>query len=302
MGPYLFRKRDALLEYRVFVYFFLNGIANSTCYFLLAAGLNLIFGLLGILNFAQGALFMIGAYFTFQFLQWTDNFWLSILVSPLLVASVGAAIERFLLRHTYCIDVKFQLLLTFGLILVIEDIIRFIWGVNWYTVNEPDILKGVIPLLGWGYPIYNIFYTGVGFSVFIGLWFFLNKTLYGKKIVAASSDRELASGLGINVPRLYMVVFAIGSWLAGLMGVFHGPLVNINLDMGHRYMMTAFAVVVIGGLGNVHGVYIVALLLGQLEAFGILYVPFFERIFMWGLMMVILLWRPRGLFGESKEG
>jgi branched-subunit amino acid ABC-type transport system permease component len=193
------------------------------------------------------------------------------------------------------------MLLTFGLILVIEDVLRFIWGVNWYTVSEPDILRGAIPFLGWGYPIYNVFYTGVGFFVFICLWLFLNKTLLGKKIVAASSDRELASGLGINVPRLFTIVFAIGACLAGLMGVFHGPLVNINLDMGHKYMLTAFAVVVIGGLGKVQGVYLVSLLLGQLEAFGILFVPFFERIFMWGLMIVILIWRPRGLFGERKE-
>jgi branched-subunit amino acid ABC-type transport system permease component len=120
-------------------------------------------------------------------------------------------------------------------------------------------------------------------------------------VVAASSDRELANGLGINVPRLYSVVFGLGSALAGLMGVFHGPLININLDMGHHYILSAFAVVVIGGLGNIKGAYISSLILGQLEAFGILYVPFFERIFMWGLMMVILIWRPRGLFGEKRE-
>jgi len=244
---------------------------------------------------------MIGAYATFQFLHWTDNFWISIIFAPLIVAAVGALIERYLLRYTYHIDVTFQLLLTFGLILVIEDVLRFIWGVNWYTVSEPDILRGTIPFLGWEYPIYNVVYTGVGFFIFMGLWLFLNKTLLGKKIVAASSDRELASGLGINVPRLFTIVFAIGAGLAGLMGVFHGPLVNINLDMGHKYMLTAFAVVVIGGLGKVQGVYLVSLLLGQLEAFGILFVPFFERIFMWGLMIVILIWRPRGLFGEKKE-
>jgi branched-chain amino acid transport system permease protein len=234
-------------------------------------------------------------------LHWTENFWLSIFFAPLVAAAVGVLIERYLLRRTYDIDVTFQMLLTFGLILVIEDIIRFIWGVNWYTVSEPDILRGAIPLLGWDYPVYNVFYTGVGFTVFVCLWLFMNKTLLGKKIVAASSDKELASGLGINVPRLFTIVFAIGAWLAGLMGVFHGPLVNINLDMGHKYMLTAFAVVVIGGLGKVHGVYVVSLLLGQLEAFGILFVPFFERIFMWGLMIIILILRPRGLFGERKE-
>ncbi|MFQ5842619.1 MAG: branched-chain amino acid ABC transporter permease [Thermodesulfobacteriota bacterium] len=279
----------------------MNGLALSTCFFLLAAGLSLIFGLLGILNFAHGAFFMIGAYFTFQVIHWTGNFWLSVLLAPLLVAGIGTVTERFLLRHTYRIDVNFQLLLTFGLILVIEDLIRLIWGVNWYTVQEPQILKGVVPILGVGYPIYNLFYAGVGFTVFWGIWLFLNKTRFGKKIIAASSDRELANGLGINVPRLYTIVFAIGSGLAGLMGVFHGPMININLDMGHRYIMTAFAVVVIGGLGNINGAYVGALILGQLEAFGILYIPFLQRILMYAFMMLILIWRPRGLFGGEKE-
>jgi branched-chain amino acid transport system permease protein len=263
--------------------------------------MSLIFGVLGILNFAHGAFFMIGAYLCYQIILWTDNFWLSILIAPLILAVIGIIIERFLLRYTYRINVNFQLLLTFGLILVIEDLIRLIWGVNWHTVQEAKALRGVIQIMGGGYPIYNLFYFGVGAAVFISLWFFLNKTRYGKKVVAASSDRELANGLGINVPRLYTVVFGLGSALAGLMGVFHGPLVNINLDMGHHYILSAFAVVVIGGLGNITGAYISALILGQLEAFGILYVPFFERIFMWGFMMIILIWRPRGLFGEKKE-
>lgn len=289
------------MEPRVLVYFFLNGLANSTCFFLLAAGMTLIYGVLGIFNFAHGAIFMIGAYLSYQVVQWTDNFWLAILIAPLITAGVGMIIERFLLRHTYRINVNFQLLLTFGLILVIEDLIRLIWGINWMTVQEAEALRGVIPIMGGGYPIYNVFYTGVGASVFVSLWFFLNKTRYGKKVVAASSDREAANGLGINVPKVYTAVFGIGSALAGLMGVFHGPLVNINLDMGHHYILTAFAVIVIGGLGNIKGAYIGALLLGQLEAFGILYVPFFERIFMWGFMAVILIWRPRGLFGDKKE-
>jgi branched-chain amino acid transport system permease protein len=289
------------LEPRVIVHFFLNGLASSSCYFLIASGMSLIFGVLGILNFAQGALFMIGAYLSYQIILWTGNFWLSILITPITLAGIGMIIERFLLRYTYRINVNFQLLLTFGLILVIEDLVRLTWGVNWYTVQEAKALRGMVQIMGGGYPIYNLFYSGVGVVVFVSLWFFLNRTKYGKKVVAASSDRELANGLGINVPRLYTVVFALGSSLAGLMGVFHGPFINISLEMGHHYIMNAFAVVVIGGLGNIAGAYISALILGQLEAFGILYFPFFERIFMYGLMMVVLIWRPRGLFGEKKE-
>jgi len=287
------------LEPYVYVYFFLNGIANATCYFLLAAGLSLIFGLLRVFNLAHGAFFMIGAYASLQVIRWTGNFWLSILVAPIVVAAVGAITELFLLRYTYRrIDVNFQLLLTFGLILIIEGTIKMIWGPDWYWFDEPKSLMGAIPIMGGGYPVYNVFYVGVGLSIFIGLLIFLQKTRYGKKIIAASSNRELATGLGINVPRLYTVVFAIGCWLAGLMGVFHGPLVNLNLHMGHEYAMNAFAVIVIGGLGSIRGAYIGSLILGQLEAFGILYVPFFERIFMYGLMMGVLVWRPRGLFGE----
>ena len=289
------------MEPRVFVNFFLNGLASSSCYFLIASGMSLIFGVLGILNFAQGALFMIGAYLSYQIILWTGNFWLSILITPIILAGIGIIIERFLLRYTYRINVNFQLLLTFGLILVIEDLVRLTWGVNWHTVQEAKALRGVMQIMGGGYPIYNLFYFGVGTAVFISLWFFLNRTKYGKKVVAASSDRELANGLGINVPRLYTAIFALGSSLAGLMGVFHGPFINISLEMGHHYIMNAFAVVVIGGLGNITGTYISALILGQLEAFGILYFPFYERIFMYGFMMVVLIWRPRGLFGEKKE-
>lgn len=289
------------MEPRVFVHFFLNGLASSSCFFLLASGLTLIFGVLGILNLAQGALFMIGAYLSYQIILLTDNFWLSILITPIALAGIGSIIERFLLRRIYRINVNFQLLLTFGLILVIEDLVRLTWGVRWHTVQEAHALRGVLQIMGGGYPIYNLFYTGVGAFVFVSLWFFLNKTKYGKMVLAASSDRELANGLGINVPRLYTAVFALGSSLAGLMGVFHGPFINISLEMGHHYIMNAFAVVVIGGLGNIKGAYISALILGQLEAFGILYVPFFERIFMYGLMMLVLIWRPRGLFGK-KEG
>ncbi len=243
---------------------------------------------------------MVGAYLSYQVVVWTDNFWLSIFITPMVVGGIGMISERFLLRKTYRINVNFQLLLTFGLILVIEDLVRLTWGVHWYTVKEAEGLRGVISIMGGKYPIYNLFYTGVGAFVFLLLWLFLNKTRYGKKVVAASSDRELANGLGINVPRLYTVVFGIGSGLAGLMGVFHGPFINISLEMGHHYIMNAFAVVVIGGLGNIKGAYISSLILGQLEAFGILFVPFFERVFMYGFMAAILIWRPRGLFGEKK--
>jgi branched-chain amino acid transport system permease protein len=289
------------LEARVFIHFFLNGLANSSCFFLLASGLSLIFGVLGILNFSQGAFFMIGAYFSFQVVAWTDNFWLAIPVVPLLMTGLGMLTERLLIRQTYKINVNFQLLLTFGLILVIEDLVRLIWGVQWHTVQEAPTLTGTVKILGGDYPVYNLFYIGVGAAVFAALWLFLHRTAFGKRVVAAASNRELAAGSGINVPGLYTVVFGIGCALSGLMGVFHGPLVNINLDMGHHYILNAFAVVVIGGLGSIKGAYISSILLGQLEAFGILFVPFFERVFVFGLMALVLIWKPRGLFGEVKE-
>jgi branched-chain amino acid transport system permease protein len=275
--------------------FFLNGITSGMTFFILASGLTLVFGVLRILNLAHGSLFMLGAYFSYQVTLWLGNFWFAILIAPLICAGIGVILERILLRSVYNIDVHFQLLLTFGLILVLEDFAKFVWGVAYKTVSEPDFLKGIVPMLGLGYPRYNLFVILVGVLVGIAVWLLLAKTRVGKMVRAASSDREMASGSGINVPRLYTLVFAFGAWLAGLAGVMAAPLRSITMDLGGRTIVEAFAVVVIGGLGSIPGALLGSVILGQLNAFGIVYLSRFEMAFMYILMAIVLLIRPRGL-------
>lgn len=267
--------------------------------FILASGLTLVFGVLGILNLAHGSLFMLGAYFTFQFTHWLGNFWYAMIIAPLICGGMGIIIERLLLRSVYGEDVHFLLLLTFGLILVLEDVAKFFWGVAYKTVSEPEILMGTFPMLGAGYPRYNLFVIFVAILAGIAVWLLLSKTKVGKMVRAASSDREMASGAGINVPRLYTLVFAFGAWLAGLAGVLGAPLRSITMDLGGRTIVEAFAVVVIGGLGSIPGALLGALILGQLNAFGILFFSRFEMAFMYILMAIVLLIRPRGLLGRE---
>ena len=283
------------MDSSMFFLFFLNGITSGMTFFILASGLTLVFGVLRILNLAHGSLFMLGAYFSYQVTVWLGNFWFAILFAPLICAGIGVILERVLLRSVYNIDVHFQLLLTFGLILVLEDFAKFVWGVAYKTVSEPDLLKGIVPMLGTGYPRYNLFVILVGILVGIAVWLLLAKTRVGKMVRAASSDREMASGSGINVPRLYTLVFAFGAWLAGLAGVMAAPLRSITMDLGGRTIVEAFAVVVIGGLGSIPGALLGSIILGQLNAFGIVYLSRFEMAFMYILMAIVLLIRPRGL-------
>jgi branched-chain amino acid transport system permease protein len=279
----------------MFFLFFLNGVTSGMTFFILASGLTLVFGVLRILNLAHGSLFMLGAYFSYQVTVWLGNFWYAIIIAPLICAAIGIILERILLRTVYNIDVHFQLLLTFGLILVLEDFAKFVWGVDYKTVSEPEFLQGMVPMLGLGYPRYNLFVILVGILVGIAVWLLLAKTKVGKMVRAASSDREMASGSGINVPRLYTLVFAYGAWLAGLAGVMAAPLRSITMDLGGRTIVEAFAVVVIGGLGSIPGALLGSVILGQLNAFGIVYLSRFEMAFMYILMAIVLLIRPRGL-------
>ncbi len=286
------------MDYDTFVLFFLNGLTNAMTLFIIAAGLSLIFGVLRILNLAHGSLFMLGAYFAFQFTHWLGSFWFALIFAPLVCAAIGIIIERFLIRPVYGIHITFQLLLTFGIILLVTDLVRLFWGVSYLTVSESEVLQGATTALGVAYPKYNLFVILMG--VFIGLliWFLLSKTRVGKMVRAASSDREVASGLGINVPRVYTLVFAFGAWLAGLGGVLAAPLRSLMLELDVHTIVEAFVVVVIGGLGSIPGAFIGSFLLGQLNAFGTLYFARYEMAFMYVLMAVVLIIRPHGLFGE----
>ena len=287
------------MTFSTFFAFFLNGLTSAMTFFIIASGLTLIYGVLRILNLAHGSLFMLGAFFTFQLTHWFGNFWYALILAPLLCALAGVILERIFLRPVYGLPIPFQLLLTFGLMLLIADIVRIFWGVAFRTASEPKVLSGAMNIFGVSYPRYNIFVIVVGILVCVFIWILLTKTRFGKMIRAASSDREVANGLGINVPWLYTAVFAIGAYLAGLSGVLAAPLRSIMLEMDVHTIIEAFAIVVIGGLGSIPGALIGSLLLGQLNSFGTLYIPRFEMAFMYVLMAVILLIRPKGLLGEE---
>jgi branched-chain amino acid transport system permease protein len=289
------------MELSSFWLFFLNGLTFGMVLFLIASGLSLIFGVLGVLNFAHGTFYMLGAYLAYQGVRAFGDFWVALLLAPLLVAAFGAGIEILLLRPVYRRPVTDQLLLTFGVILVVTDLVKLIWGMAYYSVSYPAGLEGSVSILGRGFPRYNLFIIAAGLLAAAGLWLFLNRTRYGLLVRGSASNRTMAEALGINVPRLFTLVFALGAWLGGLGGVLASPLGSLSLDLAVRIIVEAFAVVVIGGLGSWPGAVLGSILIGQLEAFGILFIPRFHMAFIFLLMAAVLVIRPRGLWGTERE-
>ena len=280
----------------------LNGLTNGLLLFLIALGLNLIFGVMGVLNFAHGSLYMLGAYLTFTIVvQGKLSFWLALLIAPLIVALVGGAIEMLCLRRIYGQDVSFQLLLTFAFVLLINDVVRLLWGNLPLTILNPQLFQQTTKILESPYPSYNLFIIFIAPAIGLGLWLLLKRTRWGKLMRAASQDAIMAGALGINVPRLFTMVFILGTWLGGVAGVLAAPLRTINPAMGDNIIIESFIVVVIGGLGNLPGSLVGALIIGQVNSFGILIAQRAQVAFPFILMTIVLLFRPRGLFGKPRS-
>lgn len=277
----------------------LNGLSWGMLLFLISMGLTTIFGVAGVLNFAHGSLFMLGAYACMQTARWTGSFWWGLAVAPAVVGLVGLVIESGLLRPVYGRNVSYQLLLTFALLLVLEDGIRLVWGPGYHVVDPPALLAGSIPVAGYGFPVYRLFLVIVGPLVGAGLWAFFKLSRWGKIVRAAASDREMAAGVGIPVPRLFTAVFVFGTGLAALGGALAAPHQSVGPPMGERIIIESFIVVVVGGLGSFPGAFVGSLLLGLLEAFGAQLLPRAQMAVPYLLLTVILVVRPRGLFGEG---
>jgi branched-subunit amino acid ABC-type transport system permease component len=283
---------------KTFLFQGLVGLSEAMYLWLVAAGLSLIFGVLRVTNFAHGSLYMLGAYATFYFFGLLgNNFWLGLAVGPLVVAGVGLLMERFFLRLVYRLEVAYQLLLTFAFVLIFNDLVKMIWGPIYRVPPTPAGLDGSITILGLPYPTYNLFIIAVGPLVALGLWFLLEKTRWGRLIVASASDKEMANALGINVPRLYTLVFMLGAWLAALGGALSIPIRSVSPGMGEVIIIEAFIVVVIGGLGSLKGAFVGAILIGLLHVYGVRYLQNFEMALAFMLMATILIIRPWGLFG-----
>jgi branched-chain amino acid transport system permease protein len=275
----------------------LNGLSWGMLLFLISVGLTTIFGVMGVLNFAHGSLFMLGAYLCMQFVRWVGSFWIGLLLGPPIVAVLSILLERLLLRPLYGRDVSFQLLLTFGVMLFLDDGVRLIWGATYHVVNPPQILSGVIPLFSQSYPVYRLFLVILGPLVGIALWAFFSFTRWGKILRAAAMDRQMAEIVGVRVPMMFTAVFGFGAWLAALGGALAAPHQSVGPAMGERIIIESFIVVVIGGMGSFPGAFAGALILGMLNSFGTTLLPDVQMALPYILLAVILLTRPRGLFG-----
>ncbi len=276
----------------------LVGLTEAMYLWLVAAGLSLVFGVLRVLNFAHGALYMLGAYLTYAvFRACGGNFWIALLVGPILVSAVGWAMEVFFLRRVYRADVAFQLLLTFAFVLIFDDLVKLVFGPVYQSPPTPASLSGAVVLFGSVFPAYHLFILAAGGLVALGLWAFLEKTRWGLLVRATAADREMARALGVRSPRLFTWVFMLGAWLAGLGGALSIPVRSISPGMGELIIIEAFVVVVLGGLGSLRGAFLGSLVIGLLHAYGLLFLPVFELALAYLGMAAVLIVRPWGLFG-----
>ncbi len=280
----------------------LNGLTQAMFLFLIASGLSLIFGVLGVLNFAHGSLYMLGAYLSYTvasaFLGSATGFWLALVLGSLGVAVVGGVIESVFLRPVYRREELDQLLVTYALVLIIGDLVKLAWGADNRSASRPALLAGSVDIAGRAFPTYNLFVLVVGPLVALGLWLLLTKTQFGRLIRAAANDREMVGMVGVNVSGLFTGVFMLGAWLGGLGGGLAAPVGAIFPGMDVEVIVESFIVVVVGGLGSFGGTLLGALIIGQLNTFGILFFPRFAIVFVYILMALVLVSRPWGLLGK----
>jgi branched-chain amino acid transport system permease protein len=277
----------------------MHGLVYGMLIFLVASGLTLVLGMAGVLNIAHAALYMLGAYFGYSFTIYLGSFWLSLILSPIVVALVAVLIERFLLRKTYAKGHVPQILLTFGLLYMISEIVRMVWGTSPLRLLEPPLLRGDIPFLGRTYPIYRLFIIGFSVVILLGMLYFLMRTRIGIVIRAAVHDADMVGALGINVPVYLFGVYAAGAVLAAVAGVIAAPFLTIFSGMGDQILLDCFVVIIVGGFGSLLGAFVASLMVGQLQSFGVLWIPQLALVFEFLLMAVVLAIRPTGLFGEE---
>jgi branched-chain amino acid transport system permease protein len=278
----------------------IHGLAYGMLLFLVASGLTMIFGMMGILNIAHASFAMLSAYFCFQVLLMTGNFWVALLIAPVVAGICGILTERFLLRTVHKQGHLAELLITVGIMMVILEIVKVGWGTESLVVKIPPSLSGLVNFAGVTYPIYRLFVIGLSIVILGIMALILFKTRLGKIVRATVSDADMVSALGINTPLVFMLVFGIGIWLAGVAGAVAGPLLTVFPGMADQLGMDAFVVVVVGGFGSLLGAFIVALFLGELNAYGIQFIPRLAPILMFAFMAIVLAFKPMGLFGERE--
>jgi branched-chain amino acid transport system permease protein len=277
----------------------MTGIALGAVYALLAIGLSLIFGMLTVVNFAHGAFFMVGAFLGVYFMSLTGSFWFSLILVPVAVGTIGLLCERFLVRPLYGRGIDYPLLLTFGLSYVMIEAMRFAFGIEGVTSSTPAELRGAVNL-GFGhFPLYRLFLIAATAVIVLGLWLFIEKTRYGLIIRAGSRDPEIVKVLGIDISKVWLLVFGIGTAIAGLSGLLAAPTRAVNPEMGIPILAESFVVTVVGGMGSLPGAVIAGLLVGVVFAMTSLFAPAYAEMSIFVLMAVVLLIRPQGFFGKA---
>ncbi|MDD2880857.1 MAG: branched-chain amino acid ABC transporter permease [Rhodoferax sp.] len=278
----------------------LLGLVNGAFYALLSLGLAVIFGLLGIVNFAHGALYMLGAFAAWIMLDKFDiNYWWALLLAPLSVGVLGVVIERLFLKHLYKIDPIYGLLLTFGLALIAEGIFRELYGVSGQNYNVPELLSGATNLGFMVLPNYRAWVVLVSLTVCLGTWFLIERTRLGAYLRAGTENAPLVQAFGINVPLMVMLTYGAGAALAALAGVLAAPIIQVNPLMGSNLIIVVFAVVVIGGMGSIMGSILTGLGLGVIEGLTRVFYPEASSIVVFIIMVIVLMIRPAGLFGKE---
>ncbi|WP_299951299.1 branched-chain amino acid ABC transporter permease [uncultured Ruegeria sp.] len=292
----------------------LNGVQFGVLLFLIAAGLTLVFGVMGFINLAHGVQYMIGAYLTFMYYSWTNHFLAALALGLVTALVLGLLLEELIFRHLYTRDHLDQVLATFGIILFVNELVKVIWGPGTLTLPTPEILSGSIQLTeNLKYPVYRLALIAIGLFVALCLYVIVTKTRVGMLIRAGASDSETVNALGVNISRLFMIVFGFGAMLAGLAGALAAPIFTIEPGMGDNLLIVAFVVIIIGGIGSIRGAFIAALLVGVLDtlgrtiatdAMGLIFDasaanqigPSIASMLIYLFMATILFFKPQGLF------
>ncbi len=274
----------------------LNAVVWGMIMALIALGLNMIFGLLHIINMAHGALYMLGAVVAWYLIELTGNFWIALVIAPLCVGVIGIAVERGLLRTIEDKPIT-TIICTFGVMLAAQQLVLMIFGGSPRRITLP--VSHRFPLFELQYPLMRIVIALISIGIMIGLWIFLRKTKYGLWMRAVVQDREMAVGLGIPVNKVYMWTFVLGSALAAFSGVLAAPIVSVEFMMGREVLIMAFIIVIVGGMGNLEGSVIAAIMISMIQGIGALFVPpAIATVFALAFMIIVLLFRPQGLFGD----
>jgi branched-chain amino acid transport system permease protein len=276
-----------------------TGLSLGAVYALLAIGLSLIFGMMGVVNFAHGAFFMVGAFLGVYFLGLTGSFWLGLVIVPLVTGLLGMVTERLFVRPLYGRGIDYPLLLTFGLSYVLIEAVRILFGIEGLPTATPAQLRGAVNIGIGLFPLYRLFLIGAAATVILGLWLFVEKTRYGLIIRAGSRTPDMVRVLGVNMSRIWLIVFGLGTAIAGLSGALAAPIRGVNPEMGIPVLAESFVVTVVGGLGSLLGAVTAGLLVGVVYSMTSLFAPDFADLSVFVLMAVVLLIKPQGLFGKS---